>query len=125
MTPRFLAGAAAVLVLTSACGSQSVKSSGKDDIARYVQTWGTDYDHTVCAQWANSMTDAQRWTAAYEMLRDARGGDTGIAALPSDALVDRFKADISTRCAGTSHSAKAIPDAAGAAYQAGRAAYSR
>lgn len=123
MTPRLLAAAAAVLVLTAACGSQADSASGTDDMARYVQTWGTDYDHTVCAQWSNSMTDAQRWTAAYDLLRDSRGTDTGIAELPSDKLVDKFKTDISTRCTGMSEAAKAIPDAAADAYQAGRTAY--
>ena len=92
-------------------------------MARYVQTWGTDYDHTICTQWTNSMTDAQRWTAAYEMLRDARGSDTGIAKLPANTLVDRFKADISTRCGGASAANKAIPDAAQDAYESGKTVY--
>ncbi len=124
VTPRLLPAAVAVLALTAACGTHSAASSGKDDLARYVQTWGTDYDHTDCAQWTNSMTAAQRWTAAYDLLRDSRAGDTGIARLPADKLVDRFAGDISTRCAGMSESAKAIPDTAADAYQAGRATYS-
>ena len=123
MTPRLLACAAALLALTAACGSQSEAGSAKNDLARYVQTWGTDYDHTMCAQWNSSMTEAQRWTAAYDLLRDSRSGDTGISRLPADTLVDRFKADMASRCTAKSAAARALPDTAADVYQAGRAAY--
>ena len=120
-----LTGAAAsIIVLTAACGSTTDKSSSSgDDMARYVQTWSTDYDHTTCTQWNKDMTDAQRWTAAYEMLRDERASVTGIAKLPADSLVDRFKSDVTTRCGGATAAARDIPDVAQDAYGSGKSAY--
>jgi hypothetical protein len=118
------AAAMSVIALSAACGGTTDKSSASsEDMARYVQTWSRDYDHTTCAQWKTSMTEAQRWTAAYEMLRDDRAGDGGIAKVPADKLVDRFKADITSRCTSPTAAAKAIPDAAQDAFDSGKTAY--
>lgn len=92
-------------------------------MARYVQTWNTDYDHTTCTQWGAQMSDQQRWTAAFEMLRDNRRSDASIAALPSDALINRFKSDLATRCASVAAAQTAISDIASDAYLAGRSGY--
>lgn len=92
-------------------------------MARYVQTWGTDYDHTTCRQWTAQMSDQQRWTAAFEMLRDDRSNDQAISILPADALVDRFKADLDTRCGDKEAVDTAISDIASDAYLATRSGY--
>jgi hypothetical protein len=109
--------------LVTGCGSDAGKAhaSNGSDMTRYIQTWGTDYAHTTCSQWGSRMTGRQRWTAAFELLRDSRNGDAAIAAMPADSLVGRFESDIDRRCGGASSTD--IADVASAAYLAHRSDY--
>jgi hypothetical protein len=120
-----VSAAALLAAFTAGCGSSSgtPKAAAGSDMARYVQTWNTDYDHTICTQWGSQMSDQQRWTAAFELLRDNRRSDASIVKLPSDALVNRFKDDLATRCASGAAGQTAISDIASDAYLAGRSGY--
>jgi hypothetical protein len=67
-------------------------------MSRYVQTWSKSYDRTSCAEWSARMTDRQRWTAALDMLKNARAADDAFAVVPSDRSVDRFRRGVDARC---------------------------
>lgn len=104
-----LAGLVLATPVLAACGARSEggeapaaeRSAGErtDGMSRYVQTWSKPYDRTSCAEWTTRMTDRQRWTAALDMLKDARAADDAFAALPADRLVGRFGSALNARCA--------------------------
>ena len=85
---RPLAGGMLLLALAG-CGS-----SNKTD-AKFTQTWPTPYGQTTCRQWLNDMTEAQRFTAAADMLVGAQSTDDKNADLPADEQINSFAGDIS------------------------------
>ena len=85
----------ALLALLTGCGSSSTSSSAD----KYTQTWTTGYDVTTCAQMLNEMTTNERRVAAADLLAAARSANGVAPALPSDAMVDRFKASLEKACA--------------------------
>jgi hypothetical protein len=84
-----------IAVAAAGCGTTKASTPANATGSRYVQTWSKNYDSTSCGDWAGRMTEAQRWTAGYELLKTDRGD---FATIPSDALVDRFKAAIDAAC---------------------------
>lgn len=92
---------AAILAITSipliACGSSDSPADAAD---KYKQTWTTPYSATACTAFLGEMTEQQRWAAAADMLASARNKMDGGSGLPTDLLITRFAADISTACAG-------------------------
>ena len=82
-------------LLLSGCGA-SPRTTATED--RYTQTWAKSYDTTTCSDWTDSMTAAQQWAAAADMLTGARNkGDKG-TGLPTDSLVTTFQEGITTAC---------------------------
>ncbi|MGI8331037.1 hypothetical protein ACRYCC_13810 [Actinomadura scrupuli] len=121
-----LAGLASV----AACGAQA--EGGKSPTAeqttvmsRYVQTWSKSYDRTSCAEWSARMTDRQRWTAALDMLKNARAADDAFAVVPPDRLVDRFRRGVDARCgaAATDPATDTVAGAGARVYLSGKRAY--
>lgn len=118
------------LTAVTACGARAeggrTPSAEQTNVmSRYVQTWSRSYDRTSCADWSARMTDGQRWTAALEMLKDARAADDAFATVPADRLVDRFRHGMDTRCRATATGAATETVAAAGArvYLSGKRAY--
>ena len=104
-----------VLVTLTGCGS----SAGPD--AKFTQTWPTPYAQTTCSQWMGDMTEAQKFTAAADMLVGAQSTDNKNADLPDDDLINAFAGDLTQGCEPIA--TMAITDAAISIYLIGRDKY--
>jgi hypothetical protein len=62
------------------------------------QTWPQSYGATTCREWRAQMTDAQRWTAAAQMLLYAQRTE-GARSFPPHSQVQAYLTDISHACA--------------------------
>lgn len=84
-----LAVAAAVVLLSTACG-------GSDDAGDEPVPYGA----RSCSDWAGRMDDAERWDAAETLLMNAKGTveDTDGGRAPSTGAVRQFEADLGAMC---------------------------
>jgi hypothetical protein len=87
---RPLAGLVVLAVLPLAgCGG------GED---KYEQTWDTAYSSTTCDQFADEMTDDERFVMAADMIAGTANDENPNAGLPPDSLVDDVVSQMSTAC---------------------------
>jgi hypothetical protein len=89
---RAVAGAVAglaALALSAACAPSQEAPE---------QTWPQSYGATTCREWRAEMTDAQRWTAAAQMLLYAQRTE-GARSFPPHSQVQAYLTEISHACA--------------------------
>jgi len=84
---------ALLVTLAIACG-------GGPTSTKYTQTWTKNYSATTCTDWNTSMNEHQKFVMAADFLLTFQKGDQADVAIPADTLINNFKADISTVCAG-------------------------
>lgn len=85
--------------------SSSRPAPGTDDESpdepatdKYTQTWTKSYSTTTCDDWQDSMTDAQTWAAAADILTSGRNKINGGTGLPPESLITSFRDDITEGC---------------------------
>jgi hypothetical protein len=94
--------ALSVLLLT-ACGSAAASPATKSPSAsptvdKYAQTWTKQYSQTTCADWEKSMTPAQQFSAAADILTSGRNKVDNGTGMPSDPLIKEFQTAVTDYC---------------------------
>lgn len=84
-----------VLLLVTLWPKDTSTSTAPD---RYTQTWSRPYSETTCDDWNGSMTPAQQFAAAADILASARNKIDGATGLPPDSLIVEFQAGITNVC---------------------------
>ncbi len=83
---------------TAIGSSHTSTSSSSSDVSKYTQTWPKSYAETTCADWLQTMTSAQRFAAAADILSSARNKIDGGTGLPPDSLITEFAVGTSNVC---------------------------
>lgn len=78
-----------------------VGCGGSADSDKYKQSWSQPYDKTDCQEWAKDMDEHQRFVMAADLLLTLQRKQEAGAAIPSDALVDRFVTALDEVCDDT------------------------
>lgn len=86
------------LLLAGCASTDDGSGAGTSSTSKYDQTWDTSYAETTCTQWLEEMSPQQRFAAAADMLTGARNKGDGGDGLPSDDLINEFKAGVDNAC---------------------------
>jgi hypothetical protein len=110
------------MFLLTACGGAATSPATKSPIAvptvdKYAQTWSKQYAQTTCTDWQNSMTPAQRFSAAADILTSGRNKVDNGTGMPSELLIKEFQTSITDYCVIPSMK---ITDASYAVYMDGK-----
>lgn len=65
---------------------------------KYTQTWAKSYSETTCEDWNDSMSNAQQFAAAADILTSARDKIDGATGLPPDSLITEFQDGVTNVC---------------------------
>lgn len=88
----FVAAVAVVAAAATGCSSDSGDDGGGFS--------SVPYGARTCSDWAGRLSDSERWDAAEELLKSAKGTveNTDGGRAPSTSTVKQFAADIGTLC---------------------------
>lgn len=65
---------------------------------KYEQTWTKSYSKTTCSDWLKTMTPAQQFAAAADILTSGRNKVDNGTGMPSDSLIEDFQAATTDYC---------------------------
>ncbi|MDQ0691470.1 hypothetical protein [Arthrobacter sp. W4I7] len=101
---KLIAPLALSALLLTACGSgtsaaPATKSPTPAPSAdKYAQTWSKSYSKTTCTDWLKTMTPAQQFAAAADILASGRNKIDKGTGMPSDSLVKDFQTATTEYC---------------------------
>lgn len=100
---KLLALLALSALFLSACGgaaatpaTESATRTPSPD--KYAQTWTKTYSKTTCPDWLKTITPAQQFAAAADILTSGRNKIDKGTGMPSDALIRDFQNATTTYC---------------------------
>lgn len=123
---KLLAPLALSALLLTACGggggggaaaSASKNPGPTPTVDKYAQTWTKTYSKTTCSDWLNTMTPAQQFASAADILTSVRNQLDKGTGMPSDTLIKDFQAATTEYCVIPSMT---LADAAYAVYRDGK-----
>jgi hypothetical protein len=100
---KLLAPLALSALFLTACGGAAATPATKSTSAaptvdKYAQTWTKTYSKTTCSDWLKTMTPAQQFAAAADILTSGRNKVDKGTGMPSDSLIKDFQAATTDYC---------------------------
>lgn len=100
---KLLAPLALSALFLTGCGGATATPATKSPTPtpsadKYAQTWTKIYSKTTCSDWLNTMTPAQQFAAAADILTSGRNKVDKGTGMPSDSLIKDFQAATTEYC---------------------------